>query len=67
MIEQNELIAKTYEFSLEGNYNSILELIHHLEQNTKYGEVINVYFELKKQRRSRKNYLQARVLLKSFG
>ena len=67
VIEQNELLAKTYEFHLEGSYNSIIEVIYYLEQNTKFGEVINLHFELKKNRKTRKEYLQARILLKSFG
>ncbi|WP_299117803.1 hypothetical protein [uncultured Winogradskyella sp.] len=67
VVEEKGLLAKTYQFTLEGNYSNILELIHHLEQNTKFGEVLNLQFEKKKRRKSRKIYLQAKVLLKSFG
>lgn len=67
VIKQNDLTEKIYEFSLEGNYNSILETIYYIEQNTKFGEVINVHFKLKKQNKTKQKYLQARVLLKSFG
>ncbi len=64
---QNDLTVKTYVFTLEGSYNSILRLIHQLEQQTKYGEIINLHFEKKKNFKTGRNYLQARVLLKSFG
>ncbi|MCB0745287.1 MAG: hypothetical protein KDC67_15365, partial [Ignavibacteriae bacterium] len=40
VIEKNHLLIKTYEFVLEGNYNSINKLIYKLEQQTKFGEVI---------------------------
>jgi len=64
---KNDLIIKTYEFTIEGNYNSMLALIHQLEQQTKFGEIINLHFEKKKNYRTGRNYLQARVLLRSFG
>ncbi len=63
----NDLIIKTYSFTLEGNYESIIKLIHVLEQRTKFGEIINLHFEKKKDFRSGRYYLQAKVLLKSFG
>lgn len=66
-ITKNDLTIKTYEFVLEGNYNAINQLIHQLEQQTKFGEVINLHFEKKKNFRSGRYYLQARVLLQSFG
>lgn len=66
MVTKNELDIKTYDFTLEGNYNSIIGLIYTLEQKTKFGEVINLHFEKKKNFRSGKEYLEARVLLSSF-
>ncbi len=64
---QNDLKVNTYQFTLEGNYNAILKLIYHLEQHTRYGEIIHLSFEKKKNYRTNKHYLQAKVLLKSFG
>ncbi|PWH84586.1 hypothetical protein DIS18_05350 [Algibacter marinivivus] len=66
-IAKNNLVIKTYGFILEGDYNSINKLIYQLEQQTKFGEIINLHFEKKKNFRTGKNYLQASVLLKSFG
>jgi len=67
IIEKNDLVIKTYEFVLEGDYNSINELIYQLEQKTKFGEIINLHFEKKKNFRTGRYYLQVRVLLKSYG
>ncbi|WP_458628620.1 hypothetical protein [Winogradskyella sp. PC D3.3] len=66
-ISKNDLTINTYEFELEGNYNAINQLIFQLEQQTKFGEIINLHFEKKKNFRSGKYYLQASVLLRSFG
>lgn len=66
IIKQNDLTIKTYRFTLEGDFNAILKLTHKLEQRTKFGEVINLHFEKKKNFRTGKYYLQAFILLKSF-
>ncbi|WP_179317211.1 hypothetical protein [Winogradskyella undariae] len=66
-IAKNELTINTYEFVLEGNFNAINQLIHQLEQQTKFGEVINLRFEKKKNFRTGRYYLQATVLLQSFS
>lgn len=66
-IAQNDLTINTCQFTLEGDYNAIITLIHQLEQNTKFGEIINLNFKKLKNYRTGKYYLQARVLLKSFG
>lgn len=65
-ITQNNLEVNTHQFSLEGDYNAIITLIHNMEQNTKFGEIINLHFEKNKNFRTGKYYLQASVLLKSF-
>ncbi len=67
IVFKNDLTIKTYIFTLEGSYNSIIKLIHQLEQQTKYGEIISLHFEKKKNFKTGRNYLQAKVLLKSFG
>lgn len=66
-IVENDLVIKTYEFVIEGNYNDINQLIYQLEQQTKFGEIINLHFEKKKNFRTGRYYLQARVFLRSFG
>lgn len=64
---KEKLTVKTYRFVLEGNFNNILHLIYRLEQITKYGEIVNLHFEKKENFRTNKNYLQANVLLQTFG
>ena len=66
-IKQSDLTINTYQFTLEGNYNAIITLIHKLEQNTKFGEIINLDFKKKKNYKTGKFYLEAHVLLRSFG
>jgi hypothetical protein len=65
--ERDDLTIKTYRFTLEGEYKDLLALIHQLEQKTKFGEVICLDFEKKKNHRTGKFYLQASVLLRSLG
>lgn len=66
-IQQGDSKINTYKFTLEGDYNAIITLIHQLEQNTKFGEVINLNFEKKKNYKTGRFYLNAHVLLMSFG
>lgn len=66
-IAQNDLTVNTYKFTLEGDYNAIITLIYQLEQQTKFGEIINLNFKKLKNYKTGKFYLQAGVLLKSFG
>jgi len=63
----NDLNIKTYDFTLEGDYNAINQFIYELEQHTKFGEIIHLEFNKKKYYKTNRNYLQARVLLKSFS
>lgn len=65
--QREKLTVKTYRFVLEGSFSNILKLIYHLEQVTKYGEIINLHFEKKENFRTNIDYLQAHVLLQTFG
>ncbi|WP_299334894.1 type 4a pilus biogenesis protein PilO [uncultured Psychroserpens sp.] len=66
-VAKNDLIVNTYQFSLEGHYNDMISLIHKLEQQTKFGEFINLNFKKYKNYKTGKSYLQVNVLLRSFG
>jgi hypothetical protein len=57
----------TYSFGLNGGYANILKTIHMLEQNGKFGEVVHIDFEKKKNYRSNKSYLEAKVLLQQVN
>lgn len=64
---KDDLTIKTYQFVIEGDYNNLIQLIYQLEQKSKFGEIINLHFEKKKNFRTGKSFLEASVLLKSFG
>jgi len=66
-IQQSDLKVNTYQFTLEGHYNAIIALVYQLEQHTKFGEIINLNFKKQKNYRTGRYYLQAHVLLRSFG
>lgn len=61
----NDLKVSTYQFILEGDYNTIMRLIHKLEQGTIFGEISNLHFEKKTNYKTGTQHLQAKVLLKS--
>jgi hypothetical protein len=67
VITKDDLKINTYQFTLEGDFNALLNLIHKLEQETKFGEIIHLSFEKKTNFRSGQVFLQATILLKSFG
>lgn len=66
-IKTNDLKVNHYQFTLEGNYNAILQLIYKLEQQTKFGEIVNLHFEKKKNFRTGRDYLVAHIIMKNFG
>lgn len=67
VIHKDDLKISTYQFALEGDYNAIIKLINNLEQNTKFGEIINLAFEKKTNFRTGQIFLQTQILLKKIG
>lgn len=67
LLSQDDFTIKTYGFTLEGNFEAIQNLVYILEQHTKFGEIVNLHFEKKKNLKTGKFYLQAKILLRSFG
>lgn len=67
LFKNNEITIKTYRFTIEGDYNAIIKLVYYLEQQTMFGEIINLHFEKKLNFRTNKSYLQAHILLKSYS
>ncbi|MEX0288538.1 MAG: hypothetical protein AB3N14_05465 [Flavobacteriaceae bacterium] len=53
----------TYSFDLKGGYNNILKTIYTLEQKGNFGDVVYVDFEKKKNYRTRRNSLTAKVFV----
>ena len=52
----NNAIQETYIFTVESNYNSIVKFIYELEQHHKFGKIISVDFEKKKNYNSDANF-----------
>ena len=66
-VQTGDLKMNNYQFTLEGSYHAILQLVYQLEQQTKFGEIVNFHFEKKKNFKTGKSYLQAHIILKCFG
>ena len=64
--EKNNLKINTYKITLEGSFNNITQLIYLLEQKTRFGELVNVHYIKQKDHRTRKEYLQATIMLQSY-
>jgi len=67
ILSKENLTIKTYRFTVEGQFNAINQLIYQLEKETKFGEVINFHFEKKKNYKTGKYFLEASILIKSYG
>ena len=61
--EVNSNQLNTYDFTLEGNFIAVLKTIYILEQETNFGEIVHLNFEKKRNYRTRKSYLTARVFV----
>lgn len=66
VFETPALRKNSYAFTVEGSFMSILTLTHHLEQKTRFGEIIHCHLEKKKDRKTRKEQLQARIVLQNI-
>lgn len=54
----------TYSFSIKGNYTSINKLIYNLEQKNKFGRILSVKFEKKRNFRTNRRFLICEILLR---
>ncbi len=61
MMNGNQL--NTLDFTLDGNFTSILKTIYTLEQKNNFGEIVHLHFRKNKNYRTHKNYLTARMFL----
>lgn len=53
----------TYQFQLSGSYNSLLKIIHSLEQQYSFGNIVHLNFQTKKNYRTRSKTLFCDVFL----
>jgi len=64
---RNNASQETYVFTVEGNFNAIVKLIYSLEQDHKFGKIVSVDFEKKKNYKTYKNYLQCTIFLQRIS
>jgi len=63
--ETNTVII-TYNFKLQGSYNTLLNVLYNLEQKQSLGNIISVNFLKEKDFSRRRDYLTCEVLLQRF-
>lgn len=63
----NNAIQETYMFTVESDFNSIVKLIYDLEQHYKFGKIMGVHFEKKKNYQTFKNYLHCTIFLQKIS
>ena len=65
--KNEDLTVTTYECSIEGDYNGLIQLLQELENNPRFGDVSHVRFEKKKEPRTRRVYLVVTLLISNFS
>ncbi|WP_200831877.1 hypothetical protein [Aquimarina sp. AU474] len=65
--ETTQKTTTTYNFTLQGDYKSLINVVYALEQKYSFGNVIQVKFEKKKNFRTRATFLQCTVLLQRLN
>jgi hypothetical protein len=63
---ENGATITSYQFTLKGNYNEVLQVIYSLEQKYNFGRVVNVHFEKKRDYRKERDYLECSVIVESL-
>ncbi|MCF2875145.1 MULTISPECIES: hypothetical protein [unclassified Tenacibaculum] len=61
--KNNSTVLETYSFEIKGSYMKILKLINYIEKSN-LGELFSVSFEKKKNYRTRKEFLTAKIYLR---
>ncbi|WP_108804567.1 hypothetical protein [Aquimarina sp. Aq107] len=61
--EDSQKTTTTYNFTLQGDYKSLIHVVYALEQNYSFGNILSVNFEKKKNFRTGNRFLQCKILL----
>ncbi|MBL7884741.1 MAG: hypothetical protein JNL69_11775 [Bacteroidia bacterium] len=64
--EQGELIIETNNFLVQGNFNTLLNLVYILEQKSKLGKISSVKYQLKKDFKSKEMILTASIYIQKI-
>ena len=59
-------VLSTYNFKLQGNFTDLLNVLHRIENESKFGELSHVSFIKSKNIRTKKTFLQVDVLLQNY-
>ena len=65
--EESKKTTTTYNFTLQGDYKALINVIYALEQKYSFGNVVQMQFEKKKNFRTRSTYLQCNILLQRLN
>ena len=65
--ETTQKTTTSYNFTLQGDYKSLIDVIYSLEQKYSFGNIINVNFEKKKNFRTGKSFLQCQIMLQRIN
>lgn len=65
--ETNNQKTITYNFTLQGDYQSLINTLYRLEQKYSYGNVVQVRFEKKKNFRTNATFLDCSILLQRIN
>lgn len=65
-ISESNITVNSYAFRIQGDFNNMLELIYHFEQETNLGKISHVNFEKKRNYRRNSNYLECFVVIESL-
>ena len=63
---KENVISTFYQFTLKGDFKTLLEVIFKLEQQYNFGKISHVSFEKKRNYRKRKDYLECFIVVESF-
>ena len=64
-VEKN-IVVDTYEILFSSDYKSLVKVLHHLENNMKYGFVSSATFELMKNQEKQRNDLVLRLFIQTM-
>lgn len=65
-ILENNVNTTSYQFTIRGNFNDLLDVIYKLEQDFNFGKIAHLNFEKKRDYRKRKDYLECSVVIESL-
>lgn len=63
---ENGATTTSYQFTLEGSYDGVEQILYSLEQEYNFGRIAHVHFEKKRDYRKDKDYLECFVIVESL-